>query len=346
MAKQNTDDKNKAKNAPNNSSLQSFDSSLLLFTLSKTSYCTGLQCPKILWLDMHKIGEKDTSAVNQARLDEDASVGELARGYFGDYTLIQNTVKKMFPHDNNFNYCEDTEEVQQEKALLEEILSNPELENEDYPSSFEDIKEVAKYFELTKKRIKRIEEKAYRKLLITRTKRLLKETDKLLGQDLVAVNSTFCEASFAAEGGFCRVDILRTMDDGSNVAAYEIIGVKSSTSVKPEHLDDMAFQYHILNASGLKVKKVSLLHINSQYERTSQTPLDGRLDLQNFFTLVDCTKEVLEKQKDLSTNIKRIKEIARAETEPDISIGKHCDYPYPCAYKQYCSGVKEAPPLW
>ena len=236
-----------------------------MINLSKTRYCTGLQCPKILWLDRNKSDEKNTSAVSQARFDEGARVGELAREYFGDHTLI--------PYNDN------------KKIMLE-------------------------------------------------------ETEHLLNKDLIKDNRTICEASFAAEDGFCSIDILRTINDGSNVAAWEIIEVKSSTDLKPQHLDDMAYQYYILtNSKGLKVTKVSLLHLNKHYER------NGGLDLQKLFTLVDCTKEILEKQNEISANIKRIKEIAGAETEPDISIGKHCSAPYKCAYKQYCSGNKNQEPL-
>jgi hypothetical protein len=51
---------------------------------------------------------------------------------------------------------------------------------------------------------------------------------------------------------------------------------------------------------------------------------------------VDCTKDVEEKQQEVSANIKRLREIAGAETEPDIPPGKHCDNPYECLYKNYC----------
>ena len=81
MPKQNTDDNSKVKNTPNNSSPSSFltsNSSFLTSPLSKTRYCMGLQCPKILWLDLHKSEEKDPSAVNQARFDEGTKVGDWA----------------------------------------------------------------------------------------------------------------------------------------------------------------------------------------------------------------------------------------------------------------------------
>jgi hypothetical protein len=217
-----------------------------MINLSKSRYCTGLQCPKILWLDIHKSEEKDNALVNQTRFDTGSMVGELARDYFDSHALVA--------------YSED-------KSVM------------------------------------------------------LAETERLVAAETPVI----CEASFACESGFCSVDILRYYDGG-----FEIVEVKSSTGLKPEHLDDMAFQYHILVSSGLPIRKVSLLHINNHYERL------GALDIQKLFTLKDCTNEVKEKQDELVSNIARIKEIAGAGVEPDIRPGKQCDRPYTCLYKDYC----------
>jgi CRISPR/Cas system-associated exonuclease Cas4 (RecB family) len=217
------------------------------FSFSKSRYCTGLQCPKILWLDINRSEEKDASLINQHLLDSGTKAGELARGYFGPYSLV--------------DYSED-------KSVM------------------------------------------------------LAETQRLIA----ARTPIICEAAFANDDGLCIVDILRQTDGG-----YNIIEVKSSTGLKDQHLDDMAFQYYILNACGLPIKNVSLMHINNQYERL------GELDIQKLFALQDCTVEVLDRQKDISVNIKKIREIAGAGTEPDIPIGKHCKTPYPCPYQSYCS---------
>ena len=54
--------------------------------LSKSSYCRGIQCPKILWLDIHKSDVRDDSVLNQAVFDTGNKVGDLAMGYYGAYT--------------------------------------------------------------------------------------------------------------------------------------------------------------------------------------------------------------------------------------------------------------------
>jgi len=56
--------------------------------LSKTRYCKGARCPKILWLDEHKSEVRDESVQNQAVLDTGTKVGELARGYYGAYVKV------------------------------------------------------------------------------------------------------------------------------------------------------------------------------------------------------------------------------------------------------------------
>lgn len=90
--------------------------------LSKTRYCKGKQCNKILWLDKNNPEE----AISKARediLENGTKVGELARKYFGEYTniefkehlweMIEDTKKALkkapniiteasFDYDNNF----------------------------------------------------------------------------------------------------------------------------------------------------------------------------------------------------------------------------------------------------
>lgn len=56
--------------------------------LSKSKYCKGLQCPKILWLDEHRPELADVSD-NKSVLEEGKRVGELAREYFGSCSLVE-----------------------------------------------------------------------------------------------------------------------------------------------------------------------------------------------------------------------------------------------------------------
>lgn len=52
------------------------------FNLSKSKYCSALQCPKILWLKKYKPEIFDDSVMNQSVLETGNEVGDLAMGLF------------------------------------------------------------------------------------------------------------------------------------------------------------------------------------------------------------------------------------------------------------------------
>jgi len=214
--------------------------------LSKTRYCKGMQCPKILWLDEHKREVRDESVKNQKIFEMGKKVGDLAKGYYDEFSEVPYNTDKS--------------------------------------------------------------------AMIAETKRLLDKKTEII-----------CEASFAFEGNFCSVDILRLQD-----GKYEIIEVKSSTEVKPIYYHDIAYQYYVLTSCGLNVKKTFLMHINNKYER------QGNIDLKKFFTARDCTKKVRAMQKDIAADIERLKKSAEEKNELDIDIGTYCFEPYECEYRAYC----------
>ena len=47
--------------------------------------------------------------------------------------------------------------------------------------------------------------------------------------------------------------------------AWDLIEVKSTTSVKGYHLDDMALQRHAFGGAGYNLRKSILMHIDNQY---------------------------------------------------------------------------------
>ena len=71
---------------------------------------------------------------------------------------------------------------------------------------------------------------------------MIKTTQELIntGEKVIA------EASFSFDGNFCSIDILKNL--GNNIV--EIYEVKSSTSVKDVHIDDVAFQRYVLTMLG------------------------------------------------------------------------------------------------
>ena len=74
----------------------------MAFYLSKSKYCSAVQCPKMLWLKKNKPEEFNDAVMNEAILETGNEVGDLAMGLFGDFVevpfgdldeMIQNTTE-------------------------------------------------------------------------------------------------------------------------------------------------------------------------------------------------------------------------------------------------------------
>jgi len=138
------------------------------------------------------------------------------------------------------------------------------------------------------------------------------------------------EATFKYDGILVMVDVLHVDVDGVDI--YE---VKSSTSVKDIYLHDVSIQYYVLSNLGFTIKSANVVHIDSSYVRGDELALD------ELFSIVDVTEEVLE----LQDNIPHVLEEFEAYlddkiNEPDIDIGSHCKKPYECDAKEYCWKVQ------
>lgn len=62
--------------------------------LSKSRYCKGFQCPKILWLDRYKPEEKQKNERSENIMKAGTAVGDLAKGYFGEYSQVEFSYDK------------------------------------------------------------------------------------------------------------------------------------------------------------------------------------------------------------------------------------------------------------
>jgi len=134
-------------------------------------------------------------------------------------------------------------------------------------------------------------------------------------------------AMHPGHGGYSRIDILRKIPDTNE---WDLIEVKSSTSVKDYHIDDLSFQYHVFHHAGYKIRHCFLMHINNEYIR------QGDLDPKVLLTSENITDEVLAKQDNLETLATQLVEIRNQEKEPDVAIGARCTKPFECDYKSHC----------
>jgi hypothetical protein len=120
---------------------------------------------------------------------------------------------------------------------------------------------------------------------------------------------TLFEAAFTAAGLSARVDILHK---SAKHSPWQLIEVKSSTSVKEEHLEDVALQLFIAEAAEISIESASIWHLNNRSEAPK---------LDKLFISVDVTQSALEKKAALSKKLAHLKEIAQQATAPAVSIG-------------------------
>jgi hypothetical protein len=142
------------------------------------------------------------------------------------------------------------------------------------------------------------------------------------GKDII-----FEATALSSDGAYSRIDVLKKVN-GSK--AWDLIEVKASTGVRDYHLDDITFQRYAFFNSGYNIKKSVLMHINNQYVRS------GELNVNELFTLADCTAIVQEKITEISGNLNNLIQVVNSGTEPIIDIGDHCNCPFACDYIHHC----------
>ncbi len=153
---------------------------------------------------------------------------------------------------------------------------------------------------------------------------MIKQTQELLNNK----PNIITEASFNYNNNFCSVDILKNNLDG-----IEIYEVKSSTEISEIYLDDVAYQYDILNNLGFNIKKACIVYINNKYIRQEE------LDLNKLFNIEDVTEIAKSKQQEIKKNINELNKYMEEnkENEPKDDIGIKCFKPYECEFWEYCT---------
>lgn len=150
-------------------------------------------------------------------------------------------------------------------------------------------------------------------------------------QAILSRASRLFEAAFVFDGLLIRCDILRRNATGT----WELIEVKSSSKVKDEHIEDVALQKYVLTGAGITVNKTKLMHINTQH---CCYP-----DLSKLFMFEDITSKVDKTLKKIPSLLQNCKTTLASDIEPEFTVGKHCDKPNPCPFKDSCwQGIPEA----
>jgi hypothetical protein len=153
-------------------------------------------------------------------------------------------------------------------------------------------------------------------------------------ENITATKKLFAERKPLFEAGilsgriYCRVDILNPVNEDE----WNIIEIKSSTSIKDVHIDDVSFQKFCCEKAGLKIITCKLGFVNNQYVK------NGDIDPEELFILEDISTQVEEISESLEERVFNLLDVISNRTCPEVTIGQHCLAPYECPLRAECWG--------
>lgn len=93
----------------------------------------------------------------------------------------------------------------------------------------------------------------------------------------------------------------------------DLIEIKSSTSAKPEHVVDLAFQMVVLEKCGYSVRNISVIHVNNQYVR------NGKINAKEITARSDVTEDIIAARDFTLTKIDEALDTMALSECPDVS---------------------------
>ena len=226
--------------------------------LSKSKLMAFRQCPKRLWLEIHKPELKSDTNQTQARFAVGHQVGEIARQIY---------------------------DPKNRGSLID-------IERDGFDRSFS------------------------------------------LSLELMTSGKPIFEAGYSAEGALAFADVMLPVRR-SGVTTWRMIEVKSSTSVKDYHRDDVAVQTFVAKQSGVPLTGVAVAHINNEWT------YQGDQDYQGLLKESDLTEEAMGRQAEVREWISGAQEIAAKPRQPRVRTGPHCSKPYDCGFLAYCQSKEK-----
>ena len=223
--------------------------------LSKSKLLAFRQCPKRLWLEVHRPELREDSADAQARFQTGYQVGDIARRLYD----------------------------------LEGTGAAIDVDAEGFEGAF------------------------------ARTAELL-----------TASRGPVFEAGFRAGGALAFADVMLPVFENGQ-PGWRMVEVKSSTSVKDYHRDDVAVQAFVAQSAGVNLKSVALAHIDSSWV------YPGNEDYRGLLVENDLTAEAFSRSGEVKGWIEEAQRIVAQPAEPDIAVGAHCSDPFECGFCKHCN---------
>jgi len=122
-------------------------------------------------------------------------------------------------------------------------------------------------------------------------------------------------------------DVLRRDRGG-----VELIEIKASTSVKPEHVADAAFQVLVLRGARVQVERAHIGHVDSAFTLARAGEYHGLLVEEDITTEVEALLPALADEAIV------LHRVMSARETPGIAMGPQCHAPYDCPFIARCSG--------
>lgn len=156
------------------------------------------------------------------------------------------------------------------------------------------------------------------------------EAFRLSAERLESGGGAVFEAGLRIDGVLAFADVmLPAVSHGKT--AWRMLEVKSTTSVKDYHRDDLAIQTYLADCTGVRLESAAIAHIDNRFVY----PGDGHYE--GLFTEVDLTEEVRSRRGEVALWIEEAHAAAALAEAPAIAMGSQCSDPFACPFADHCS---------
>lgn len=161
-------------------------------------------------------------------------------------------------------------------------------------------------------------------------------------QTLLQSAQPIFEAGFCAECARAFADVMVPVRKNGK-PMWRMVEVKSSTSVKDYHRDDVATQAFIARSAGVPLAAIALAHIDPSWV------YPGGDDYTGLLVANDLTRDAFDRSKEVRGWIAGAQQVVAKKQEPRIATGAQCSKPYESGFLAYCQSVEpqaEQPIHW
>lgn len=146
-------------------------------------------------------------------------------------------------------------------------------------------------------------------------------------QALMAARKPIFEATFQTPESVVLVDVLLPVGRKS----WRVIEVKSSTSVKDYHKEDLAYQVYVLNKLGVPLDSAAIAHIDNRWVYQGDGDYKGLLKEEELLAMASGSGETV------SEWLTNAQAVLQQKSAPELAMGEHCKKPFECGFASHCS---------